>query len=91
MFQWLTYLGREVLHDRGCVHRSGRTDALLGVHAGLQKAMDTADRELQAGTRGPRLRGTLRPAFATLARTTLATLAAFATLATFATTNVHVC
>ena len=67
----VTHLGREVLHDRGRVHRRGGTHALLGVHAGLQEAVDTADGELQAGARGPRLRGTLRAALATLAGTAL--------------------
>jgi hypothetical protein len=46
--------GGEVLHDGGQVDGSSGTDS-LGVVALAQQTVDTADRELQTGSRRPRL------------------------------------
>lgn len=70
----LKHLCGEVLHDGGSVDRRGGTHSLLGMHASLQESVDTTDRELQAGSRGPGLGRALAGR----------RLAAFSALATFA-------
>lgn len=51
----LEHLSSEVLEDGSRVDGGGGTDTAVGRGAALQEAVDTADRELKAGTRRARL------------------------------------
>ena len=45
----LQHLSREVLEDRGAVDGSRSSDTAIGSEAALEEAVDTTDRELEAG------------------------------------------